>query len=80
MIKLSLCEMDKNKVMKCLNQYTSSSKLDTDLEVKLYKQFRYEGFSTMELAEQEHMSRPSIYRRIRRVDEYLQKMKEQNIE
>lgn len=80
MIKLSLCEMDKNKVMEYLGQYTSSSKLDTDLEVKLYMQFRYEGFSTVELAEQEHMSRPSIYRRIKKVDEFLKKMKEQNIE
>ena len=78
MRKLPLCQVEDDELERLLLQYKSTSKQDAELEVTLYKKIRYEGFSTMEIARDEHLSRPSVYRKIKKVDQYIERMTKKN--
>lgn len=73
MKRLKLCEIDKTELLEILDKYISISRYDAELEISLYKKVRFEGYSTTELAAEEHLSRPSIYRKIKKVDIFIQK-------
>ena len=59
-----------------LNDYTARSRFETEFDIKMYIAFRFEGYSTSELSEREHVSQTTIYRRIKKVDEFIASMVE----
>lgn len=79
MKKIQLCPLDEKSIRKLLEKYRTNSRADWATDVGLYIKCRFEGFSTVELAEMEHLSRYTVYRKIKRVDSFLhEKSKENN--
>lgn len=69
---IPLCRIDKNKLLEVIKQYPGQSKIESETDIRLYLDYRYSNYSTLELANREHMDRVTVYRRIKRVDAYLQ--------
>lgn len=74
MKRLILCKVEEAKLSQILQTYSSFTPYDARLEIALYKKVLYEGYTTNKLAAEEHMSRSSIYRRIKKVDLFVKKM------
>lgn len=70
---LKLHEADEATIMKLLPRYKSISRQDADFEIELYKKIYFESYSTRELAEMNHMDQSAIYRRIKKVDNFIKK-------
>lgn len=68
---IMLCDLDENIIEGLLKGYRTHSRADYNLDIYLYRQHTFEGFSTSDLAELMHMNRSTIYRRIKKVDHYL---------
>ena len=71
MKRIPLCELGKDQLMKLIPGYTALSRLQTEVDVRIYLDYRFNGYSSYELAEREHMNRVTVYRRIKKVDQYL---------
>lgn len=72
MRKVALCQIDEITANKLLNDYVATNRFETELDIRLYKRHRFHGYSTLELAAEEHMNRSTIYRRIKKVDKYIE--------
>lgn len=72
MRKVALCRIDETTANKFLNEYLAANRFETELDVRLYRMHRFHGYSTLELAAKEHMNRSTIYRRIKKVDKYIE--------
>lgn len=68
---LKLHEADDALILKLLLRYKSSSRQDADFEIELYKKVYFESYSTRELAEMNHLDQSAIYRRIKKVDNFI---------
>lgn len=75
---IPLCQIDKAKLLELIEQYPGQSKIDSETDIRLYLDYRYSSYSTLELADREHMDRVTVYRRIKRVDAYLQHVTSNN--
>ena len=72
MRKVALCQIDELTANRFLSEYLATNRFETELDVRLYRMHRFKGYSTLELAAKEHMNRSTIYRRIKRVDNYIE--------
>lgn len=72
MRKVALCQIDELTANRFLNEYLATNRFETELDVRLYRMHRFQGYSTLELAAKEHMNRSTIYRRIKKVDNYIE--------
>ena len=72
MRKVALCQIDEITANRFLNEYLATNRFETELDVRLYRMHRFHGYSTLELAAKEHMNRSTIYRRIKKVDKYIE--------
>lgn len=70
---LKLHEANEATIIKLLSRYKSSSRQDADFEIELYKKIYFESYSTKELAEMNHMDQSAVYRRIKKVDNFIKK-------
>lgn len=68
---LKLQRIEEKRLFQLLSRYKSVSRHDAELELSLYKKIYREGYSTQELADLEHMSQSTVYRRVKRVDNYI---------
>ena len=75
---IPLCQIDKTKLLELIELYPGQSKIDSETDIRLYLDYRYYNYSTLELADREHMDRVTVYRRIKRVDTYLQHVASSN--
>ena len=71
-----LCEQDEITTVKLLEKYRTGSILDEALEIRLYMDYRFRNYSAVELADREHLSRHTVYRKINKVNDYLLSIKE----
>ena len=71
---IPLCQMSNKKLLILIEKYPGQSKVDSETDTRLYLDYRYNSYSTLELADREHMDRVTVYRRIKRVDEYLRQI------
>lgn len=71
---IPLCQMPKKKLLILIEAYPGQSKIDSETDTRLYLDYRYNNYSTLELADREHMDRVTVYRKIKRVDEYLRQV------
>lgn len=62
--------IDDKKIEKILSQYVAESSIETAEDTRIYWSYR-KGYSVMELSAKEYMDRSTIYRRILRVDKYI---------
>lgn len=72
MRKVALCQIDELTANRILNEYMATNRFETEIDVRLYRMHRFSGYSTLELAAKEHMNRSTIYRRIKKVDRYIE--------
>lgn len=72
MKRMNLCELDEKTTQKLLEGYRTGSIADEKLEIKLYMDYRFRNFSAVELAAREHISRHTVYRKVNKVNDYLQ--------
>lgn len=79
MRQMILTKADDKTLKRLLNTYRASSHLDTVDDIRIYKAYRFHGYSTLELSKIEHMARSTIYRRILRVDNYIKSCLEKEI-
>lgn len=71
---IPLCQMPKERLLVLIERYPGQSKIDSETDTRLYLDYRYNNYSTLELADREHMDRVTVYRKIKRVDEYLRQV------
>lgn len=71
---IPLCQMPKKQLLALIERYPGQSKIDSETDTRLYLDYRYNNYSTLELADREHMDRVTVYRKIKRVDEYLRQV------
>lgn len=64
-------EDEKTKIFRMLDDYEATSQSAKESDLRVYKAYCFGSYSALELAEMEHTSRYTIYRRIRRVDDFL---------
>lgn len=71
MKRMHLCELDENTTQKLLEGYRAGSIADERIDIKLYMDYRFRSFSAIELASREHISRHTVYRKVKKVNDYL---------
>ena len=76
MKRIALHEMKKEDVLKIIKDYTAPSRLQSDIDVRIYIDYRFNGYSSNELAEREQMNRVTVYRRVKKVDQYIRETHE----
>ena len=59
--------------------YTSTSRQDTLLDINLYKKIYFKGYSVKELAKIENLASSTIYRRVKKVDNFIKEHMEECI-
>ena len=79
MNRIVLYEIEKDRLMKIIDQYTAPSRFQSDSDIRIYIDYRYNGYSSYELAEREHMNRVTVYRRIKKVDFFIKSICETNL-
>lgn len=70
---MKLCSLDEKTTSRLLDDYRTCSQAERLTDIDFYMKHRFNGLSTVEIAEIEHVSRFTVYRRVRRVNEYLMK-------
>lgn len=71
MRRMQLCRLEEESTSRILDKYQANSQADRLTDIRLYMDYRFGSFSAVELASQEHLSRYTVYRKIRRVNDFL---------
>ena len=72
MRRIKLCDGEKNDVLHAIMTYTAKDKIETKKHVRIYKCYRFVGYSSVEIAGMEKLHRSTVYRIIIKVDRYIE--------
>ena len=68
---LKLMDADDATIRNVLKKYKDNSREDTLTSLECYKLVRFKGYSIKEVAVKVTLSRSAVYRRVKKVDEFV---------